>query len=201
MSWKQTAHGKREALLSSIPQEWRLSPEEVGGRTKQRNVVDVVAERISTSAREITEQPVAQLLQRLRKGDVTAFEVLTHCLSEYQYQDARKHAAMLDEYWRVHQKPIGPLHGLPVSLMDRFNIAGLDSTCGYVSGIGKPVGADDEGVLVKRLRSLGAVILCKTSVPMSSMMGETDNNIMGFTLNPYNRMLSAGGACGGELSD
>lgn len=29
-------------------------------------------------------------------------------------------------------------------------------------------------------------------------MGETDNNIMGFTMNPYNRMLSAGGACGGQ---
>ncbi|KAK4565600.1 hypothetical protein LTR86_004217 [Recurvomyces mirabilis] len=170
MSWKQTAHCKREALLASIPQEWRLSPEEVGGRTKQRSVVEVVAERISTNVREITEQPVAQLLQRLCKGHVTAIEVLTHCLSEYQYQDARKSAAMLDEYWRVHQKPIGPLHGLPVSLMDRFNIAGLDSTCGYVSGVGKPLGADDEGVLVKRLRTLGAVILCKTSVPMSSMV-------------------------------
>lgn len=30
-------------------------------------------------------------------------------------------------------------------------------------------------------------------------MGETDNNIMGFTMNPYNRMLSAGGACGGQI--
>ncbi|TKA25169.1 hypothetical protein B0A50_05867 [Salinomyces thailandicus] len=82
--------------------------------------------------------------------------------------------------------------------MDRFNVAGLDSASGYVSSIGHPMGDNDEGVLVERLRSLGAIILCKTNVPMSSMMGETDNNIMGFTLNPYNRMLSAGGACGGE---
>lgn len=103
--------------------------------------------------------------------------------------------------------------------MDRFNVAGLDSACGYASWLGDIKTEHDEGVLVKQLRSLGAVVFCKTNVPMSSMvsyrisyqvneactyclrylqMGETDNNIMGFTMNPYNRMLSAGGACGGK---
>lgn len=54
--------------------------------------------------------------------------------------------------------------------MDRFNVAGLDSASGYVSSIGHPMGDNDEGVLVERLRSLGAIILCKTNVPMSSMV-------------------------------
>lgn len=76
MSWKQTAQSKRENVLSSIPAEWRLAPGDIGGRTKQPKVVDFVAKRISTSACEITEQPVAQLLQALQKGHVTASEVL-----------------------------------------------------------------------------------------------------------------------------
>lgn len=76
MSWKQTAQLKREALLLSIPQEWRLAPEEVGGRTKQRRVVELVAKHVSASARKITEQPVQQLLRSLQQGDVTASEVL-----------------------------------------------------------------------------------------------------------------------------
>jgi len=76
MSWKQTARLKRETVLASIPREWRLAQEEIGGRTKQRNVVGSVAEHISTNSRGITEQPVAQLLQRLQRGDVTASEVL-----------------------------------------------------------------------------------------------------------------------------
>lgn len=54
--------------------------------------------------------------------------------------------------------------------MDRFNVADLDSACGYVSWLGDPKQQDDEGVLVERLRTLGAVILCKTNVPMSSMV-------------------------------
>ncbi|KAF2158764.1 hypothetical protein M409DRAFT_38093 [Zasmidium cellare ATCC 36951] len=211
MSWKQVAQSQRETLLSSMPIEWRLAPDEIGGRTKQRKIVDFIAKRVSSDTREITELPVSQLLQKLRQGDVTASEVLaafahraalahqlTHCLSEYHYVDAKRRAAVLDEQWRMHQKPVGPLHGLPVSLMDRFHVAGLRSACGYVSWLGIPRTGDDEGVLVERLRTLGAVILCKTNVPVSAMMGETDNNIMGFTMNPFNRMLSAGGACGGE---
>lgn len=76
MSWKQTAQTKREALLASIPPEWRLAPEEIGGRTKQRRVVEFVSKRVSASARKITEQPVQQLLRSLQQGDVTASEAL-----------------------------------------------------------------------------------------------------------------------------
>lgn len=65
---------------------------------------------------------------------------------------------------------MGPLHGLPVSLMDRFNVAGLDSASGYANWIGSPKTQHDEGVLVKRLHSLGAIVFCKTNVPMSSMV-------------------------------
>ena len=54
--------------------------------------------------------------------------------------------------------------------MDRFNVAGLDSTCGFASWIEKAKTPNDEGVLVSRLRSLGALIFCKTNVPMSMMV-------------------------------
>jgi len=94
----------------------------------------------------------------------------TRCLSEINFEEARGTADKLDAYWREHQKPIGPLHGLPVSLMDRFHIAGLDSTCGFASWIGQVKSAQDEGVLVQQLRRLGAVIFCKTNVPMSVMV-------------------------------
>jgi amidase len=45
---------------------------------------------------------------------------------------------------------------------------------------------------------MGAVFYCKTSVPHSLMAGETVNNIIGYTYNPKNRHLSAGGSSGGE---
>lgn len=76
MSWQQKSQAKREALLSAIPQEWKLSPEDVGGRTKQRRVVDKIGKYLSTSAREITEMQAKELLEKLQTGDRTAGEVL-----------------------------------------------------------------------------------------------------------------------------
>ena len=82
--------------------------------------------------------------------------------------------------------------------MDRFHVQGLDTACGFVSWLNAKRTAEDEGDLVRTLRHLGAVVHCKTNVPMSLMLGETANNIIGTTLNPSNLRLSAGGACGGE---
>lgn len=59
-------------------------------------------------------------------------------------------------------------------MMDRYHVAGLDSTCGYASWIGMIKREDEEGVLVKQLRSLGAVIFCKTNVPMSAMVSHCE---------------------------
>jgi len=55
-----------------------------------------------------------------------------------------------------------------------------------------------ESELVQELRALGAVLYCKTSVPHTLMSGETSNNIIGYTYNPKNRHLTAGGSSGGE---
>lgn len=67
---------------------------------------------------------------------------------------------------------------------------------GYISHIDQPPTTESELVLL--LRSLGAVLYCKTSVPTGLMSGETANNIIGYTWNPRNRHLSSGGSSGGE---
>lgn len=76
---------------------------------------------------------------------------------------------------------------------------------GYVGWIGTFEGKTGTGKekvyeseMVKELRNLGAVMYCKTSVPHTLMSGETVNNIIGYTLNPKNRNLTAGGSSGGE---
>jgi amidase len=55
-----------------------------------------------------------------------------------------------------------------------------------------------ESLIVKELKSLGAILFVKTSVPHTLMSGETVNNIIGYTENPKNRNLAAGGSSGGE---
>lgn len=129
----------------------------------------------------------------------------TNCLHEIFFDAALAESDRQDEYYALHKKPIGPLHGLPVSLKDQFHIRGVETTMGYVGWIGTFEGRKDTGKelkyeseMVRELRSLGAILYCKTAVPHTLMSGETVNNIIGYAWNPKNRLLSAGGSSGGE---
>lgn len=57
---------------------------------------------------------------------------------------------------------------MPVSLKDQFNLKGFDSTLGYVGRSFHP--ADEDCVLVKVLKQLGAVIIAKTNLPQSILV-------------------------------
>jgi amidase len=92
-----------------------------------------------------------------------------------------------------------------VSFKDQFHVKGVETTMGYVGwidtfegvkGTGKERNFDSE--LVRELKAMGAVPFCKSSLPHTVMSGVTWNNIVGFTLNPRNRLMSCGGSSGGE---
>ena len=104
--------------------------------------------------------------------------------SEAAIQDTKK----LDDYFAEHKKPIGPLHGLPVSLKGQFHVKSIETTMGYVGWVGTFQGKKNTGKekafeseMVRELRNLGAVLYCKTSVPYTLMSRETINNIVGYT--------------------
>jgi len=63
---------------------------------------------------------------------------------------------------------IGPLHGVPMSLKDQFDIEGLDSTLGYVGRAFTPTTSN--AVIVDILEKLGAVVIAKTNLPQSIMV-------------------------------
>lgn len=211
MSWQSNAQGKRASLIELIPPKWRIPTSDVPSVTRLRDFGEYICRFLDRRELEITNAPSSKVLANIRSGEWTSVDVtkafchrasvahqLTNCLSEICFVAAEQQAKALDESFLRTGQTVGPLHGLPVSLTDRFNIEGLESACGYVSWLGEKKDESCEGVLVKRLRRMGAVFFVKTNVPMSMLMGETNNNIIGSTINPYNRNLSAGGASGGE---
>lgn len=66
-------------------------------------------------------------------------------------------------------KVIGPLHGLPVSVKDSFDIEGVQSTVGYVSFLEHP-SAKSNSALISMLLDLGAVLYVKTNIPQTMMV-------------------------------
>ncbi|KAF2641022.1 amidase [Massarina eburnea CBS 473.64] len=217
MSWEHRAQAKREAILAAIPQEWRIE-----SLPEVEEQVDVSGEYIrgflSKREVEITETTAEGIAERTTKGEWRAEEVtrafchraalahqLLHCLHEIFFDAAIASAQALDRYFTEHKKPIGPLHGLPISLKDQFHVKDVETTMGYVGWIGtfegkKGTGKEKvyESEMVRELRNAGAVLYCKTSVPHTLMTGETVNNIIGYTLNSKNRRLASGGSSGGE---
>lgn len=91
---------------------------------------------------------------------------------------------------------LGPLHGVPVSIKDSFDVAGLRATSGY-----RPLEArvaERDATVVARLRRAGAVILGKTNVPPLAGDWQTSNPIFGPTLNPWDLSRTPGGSSGGS---
>ncbi|KAG5762733.1 hypothetical protein H9Q72_009169 [Fusarium xylarioides] len=154
---------------------------------------------------------IYSLLEQLKTGKITAEKLVsvtirraiashneTNCLSEPLFESALERAKYLDEYFQKHKQLIGPLHGIPVSVKDQFNIAGVDTTLGYVGRSFKP--ARDNAVMVTLLEKLGAVIITKTVIPQSIMYGETESPLWGLTTYPGRPELSPGGSSGGEAT-
>ncbi|RJX23164.1 MAG: amidase [Ammonifex sp.] len=92
----------------------------------------------------------------------------------------------------------GPLHGVPVTVKDAFETAGLVST-GGTRGRASLIPSID-ATAVARLRAAGAIIVGKTNVPELSLAYETDNLVYGRTNNPYDLSRTPGGSSGGEAA-
>src|SRR4029077_12590094 len=89
----------------------------------------------------------------------------------------------------------GPLHGLPISVKESFDVIGLPTTWGIpeLKNNCPPANA----VAVDRLLDAGAIIFAKTNVPTLLADWQTFNPIYGTTNNPWNPSLSPGGSSGG----
>jgi amidase len=121
---------------------------------------------------------------------------LTNCLTEIFFEQAVERALALDDYLDKNGEPMGPLHGLPISLKDTFKIPGHDASIGFISLAFKP--ATTSSTLVDILLKAGAVLYCKTNVPQTLMALDSHNNVFGRVINPLNTKVTAGGSSGGE---
>ena len=92
--------------------------------------------------------------------------------------------------------PIGPLHGVPVTVKDSFDMAGLATLCGSRFYAGAVAGEDSTAA--RRLKAAGAIILGKTNCPEFLMNYETDNYVAGRTNSPWDLERTPGGSSGGE---
>jgi len=97
----------------------------------------------------------------------------------------------------IHRgQPVGPLHGVPISIKSSIEVAGMKWEAG--TNLRAGLIATHDAPLVGRLRLAGAVILGLTNTPELLMAWETDNILYGRTNSPWNLERTPGGSSGGE---
>ena len=93
---------------------------------------------------------------------------------------------------------LGPLHGVPLTIKESFNLAGTPTTFGlplFRNNI-----AQDDALAVSRLKAAGAIVFGKTNVPPALADAQSANEIYGRTNNPWNLERTPGGSSGGSAA-
>ncbi|MGB3506485.1 MAG: amidase family protein, partial [Xanthobacteraceae bacterium] len=89
-----------------------------------------------------------------------------------------------------------PLLGIPMTVKESFNVAGLATTWGYPQH--KNFKAAEDALPITRVKNAGGVILAKTNVPISLGDWQSYNEVYGVTNNPYDLGRTPGGSSGGS---
>ncbi len=92
--------------------------------------------------------------------------------------------------------PLGPLHGVPFTVKDSIDTAGVATQRGSPIFKGRTPGAD--ATSVARMKAAGAILLAKTNLPEFSYWIESDNLLSGASNNPWDLSRTPGGSSGGE---
>ena len=158
----------------------------------------------------LTSEGAVQLVQRIKSGSLSATEVVKAYLQRmdevqpvmnamvYRRDELALSEAAAADQKQARGEPLGPLHGLPITVKECFALAGSCATMGLPTLANEP--AEEDGVLVDRLKKAGAIILGKTNVPQLMLMHETDSPMFGRANHPLNSERSPGGSSGGEAA-
>ncbi|MGH9244486.1 MAG: amidase [Acidimicrobiales bacterium] len=156
-----------------------------------------------------TELPARVLARRIKERQLSAVEVLEAHLERIEKfnpaltavvsldADRARAAAEAADAAPERGEVLGPLHGVPMTLKDGHEVAGLRTT------VGTPVldrVADEDGTVAARLRAAGAIIIGHTNVPPWLADHQTANPIFGRTANPWDTERTAGGSSGGAAA-
>ncbi len=151
-----------------------------------------------------------EILEKIKRKEVSSHEVLESFLTQVESVNPKINAIVALDAERALEKAkeadkkitskskLGPLHGLPMTIKDAFEVEGIVSTGG------NPAWQDNipkrNAEAVQRLVDAGAIIFGKTNVPFLSSDLQSFNKIYGTTNNPWDLERTPGGSSGGSAA-
>jgi amidase len=150
-----------------------------------------------------------ELATAMDSGEVSAVELTTAAIARIEHLDGDINAVCVPDFDRAiaaaqradaarSRGEAGPVLGVPMTVKDSIDIAGLPTTWGFPPFSDHT--ATTDAVVVTRLTAAGAVILGKTNVPLALGDYQSYNAIYGTTNNPWDLGRTPGGSSGGSAA-
>lgn len=152
----------------------------------------------------------SELARLLRARELGCLELLDYFAARIHAYNPAVNAVIVEDLDRAREQArkadnalargedVGPLHGVPMTIKESFNLEGLPTTWGLPAF--KNNIASSNAITVDRLRQAGAIIFGKTNVPPGLMDGQSANDIYGRTNNPWDLSRTPGGSSGGSAA-
>lgn len=161
--------------------------------------------------RDIIGAPAGWLARAIRDKKLSSVEVVRAHLEHIHTVNPRlnavvfataesaiKEAKAADRRAKSRKAVLGPLHGVPFTAKDIFDVAGLPTTAGLRMLRSKV--AERDATVISRMRRAGAIFIGKTNCPPGGAGEESWNSVHGGTRNPYDINRTPGGSSSGEAS-
>jgi amidase len=159
---------------------------------------------------DVPFRPARQLAAAIRRKTIGCLELLDLYLARVEKHDGALNAVVVRDFERARARARaadralarrdvwGPLHGVPMTVKESYDVAGLPTTWGvptYKNNI-----ASKNAVVVDRLLDAGVVLFGKTNVPLFLSDWQSFNAIYGTTNNPWDVTRAPGGSSGGSAA-
>jgi amidase len=151
-----------------------------------------------------------QIVSKIKAKAFSCQEVLAYYEAQYQRHNTRINAIVATDFDEARKRSMaadqalkngedwGPLHGLPMTIKDCFEVVGMPTTAG--NPIYKDHYPSQNAEAVQRLINAGAVAFGKTNVPLNAGDIQSFNDIYGTTNNPWDISKTPGGSSGGAAA-
>ncbi|MGW5867710.1 amidase [Streptomyces sp. NPDC055239] len=154
-------------------------------------------------------QTAEEMSAALRAGEVTSAELTDEAIARIERDDKVLNAICVPDFDRARaaardadqaraRGEVRPLLGIPVTVKESYNMAGLPTTWGMPQH--RDYVPAEDAVQVSRLKDAGAVVLGKTNVPLGLQDIQSFNEIYGTTNNPWDHDRTSGGSSGGSAA-